>query len=189
MTSLNCLVPHLSPGDIIIDAGNFGLFDRPQPPREILRIQGAALRRHRREPAAKKARVMAPAIMPGGSPAAWPHVKDIFQGVIREGGRQCAVLRLGRRRRRGSLREDGPNGIEYGDMQLIGDGLQHFKNGLGHGRSGNPRGVLPNGTRANWIPISSRSPATSWRSKTPMARRCGQDPRHRWAERQPANGR
>jgi len=41
------------------------------------------------------------------------------------------------------------NGIEYGDMQLILRGLQHFEKRPRPGRAGNARGFLPNGTKAN----------------------------------------
>jgi hypothetical protein len=48
-----------------------------------------------------------PSIMPGGSPEAWPHVKDIFQSIAAKVPRRHALLRLGRRGRRRPLREDG----------------------------------------------------------------------------------
>ena len=57
--------------------------------------------------------------MPGGSPAAWPHVKPIFQAIAAktDDGTPCCDW----------VGEDGAghfvkmvhNGIEYGDMQLI----------------------------------------------------------------------
>ena len=57
--------------------------------------------------------------MPGGNPAAWPHVKAIFQAIAAkvEDGTPCCDW----------VGEDGAghfvkmvhNGIEYGDMQLI----------------------------------------------------------------------
>ena len=72
-----------------------------------------------------------PSIMPGGSPAAWPHVKAIFQSIaakVAEGEPCCDWVG-----------EDGAghyvkmvhNGIEYGDMQLICRGLPPLKEGLG----------------------------------------------------------
>ena len=69
--------------------------------------------------------------MPGGSPAAWPHVKTIFQGIAAkvEDGVPCCDW----------VGEDGAghyvkmvhNGIEYGDMQLICEAYNMMKNGLG----------------------------------------------------------
>ncbi len=60
-----------------------------------------------------------PSMMPGGSPAAWPYVKDIFQGIAAKVGKKdepCCDW----------VGEDGAghyvkmvhNGIEYGDMQV-----------------------------------------------------------------------
>ncbi len=69
--------------------------------------------------------------MPGGSPAAWPHVKEIFQAIAAkvEDGVPCCDW----------VGEDGAghyvkmvhNGIEYGDMQLICEAYYIMKNGLG----------------------------------------------------------
>ncbi len=74
---------------------------------------------------------MARHIMPGGSPAAWPHVKDIFQGIAAkvDDGAPCCDW----------VGENGAghyvkmvhNGIEYGDMQLICEAYNILKNGLG----------------------------------------------------------
>ena len=69
--------------------------------------------------------------MPGGNPAAWPHVKEIFQAIAAkvEGGVPCCDW----------VGEDGAghyvkmvhNGIEYGDIQLICEAYQLLKDGLG----------------------------------------------------------
>ncbi len=69
--------------------------------------------------------------MPGGNPAAWPHVKDIFQAIAAkvEDGTPCCDW----------VGEDGAghyvkmvhNGIEYGDMQLICEAYDLLKHGLG----------------------------------------------------------
>ena len=72
-----------------------------------------------------------PSIMPGGSPAAWPHVKDIFQKIAAkvDDGSPCCDW----------VGENGAghyvkmvhNGIEYGDMQLICEAYNLMKTGLG----------------------------------------------------------
>src|SRR5438876_10945752 len=69
--------------------------------------------------------------MPGGSPAAWLHVKDIFQKIAAkvEDGTPCCDW----------VGENGAwhfvkmvhNGIEYGDMQLICEAYNLMKTGLG----------------------------------------------------------
>ena len=69
--------------------------------------------------------------MPGGSPAAWPHVKEIFQSVSAkvDGGAPCCdwVGEGGA----GHYVKMVHNGIEYGDMQLICEAYNIMKNGLG----------------------------------------------------------
>jgi 6-phosphogluconate dehydrogenase len=69
--------------------------------------------------------------MPGGNPAAWPHVKDIFQSIAAkvDDGTPCCDW----------VGEDGAghfvkmvhNGIEYGDMQLICEAYDLLHRGLG----------------------------------------------------------
>ena len=123
------LLPHLEAGDIIIDGGN-SLFEDTN--RRVKYVEGKGLlyigtgvsggeegARH------------GPSIMPGGSPAAWPFVKNIFQGVAAkvEGNVPCCdwVGEQGA----GHYVKMVHNGIEYGDMQLIGEAYNILKNGLG----------------------------------------------------------
>jgi 6-phosphogluconate dehydrogenase len=76
-----------------------------------------------------------PSLMPGGSPAAWPHIKPIFQAVaarVPEGdpnGTPCCdwVGENGA----GHFVKMVHNGIEYGDMQIIAEAYQLMKEGLG----------------------------------------------------------
>ncbi len=85
---------------------------------------GVSRRRRRRAP-------WPVSIMPGGSPAAWPHVKDIFQGVaakVEDGAPCCDWVGEGGA---GHYVKMVHNGIEYGDMQLICEAYNIMKNGLG----------------------------------------------------------
>jgi 6-phosphogluconate dehydrogenase len=69
--------------------------------------------------------------MPGGNPAAWPHVKEIFQAIAAkvEDGTPCCDW----------VGEEGAghyvkmvhNGIEYGDMQLICEAYDLLQRGFG----------------------------------------------------------
>jgi 6-phosphogluconate dehydrogenase len=72
-----------------------------------------------------------PSIMPGGSPAAWPFVKPIFQAISAkvEDGTPCCdwVGNNGA----GHFVKMVHNGIEYGDMQLICECYQIMKEALG----------------------------------------------------------
>src|SRR5437667_1863042 len=123
------LLPHLEPGDIIIDGGN-SLFEDTIRRAKYVESKGLLYIGTGVSGGEEGAR-HGPSIMPGGSPAAWPHVKAIFQGIAAkvEDGSPCCDW----------VGENGAghyvkmvhNGIEYGDMQLIGEAYQLLKTGLG----------------------------------------------------------
>src|SRR5450631_343389 len=122
------LLPLLEPGDIIIDGGNSLFTDTERrvkyvESKKLLYIGtgvsgGEEGARH------------GPSIMPGGSPAAWPHVKNIFQSIAAkvDGAPCCDWVGEGGA---GHYVKMVHNGIEYGDMQLIGEAYQMLKDGLG----------------------------------------------------------
>jgi 6-phosphogluconate dehydrogenase len=123
------LIPRLEPGDIIIDGGNSLFQDTIRRTRYVeskgLLYIGTGVSGG--EEGARRG----PSIMPGGSPAAWPHVKPIFQAIAAKvaDGTPCCDW----------VGENGAghyvkmvhNGIEYGDMQLICEAYQLMKEGLG----------------------------------------------------------
>ncbi|HEX4350359.1 MAG TPA: decarboxylating NADP(+)-dependent phosphogluconate dehydrogenase, partial [Verrucomicrobiae bacterium] len=123
------LLPHLEAGDIIIDGGN-SLFDDTNRRVKYVESKGLLYIGTGVSGGEEGAR-HGPSIMPGGSPAAWPHVKHIFQGVSAkvEGNVPCCdwVGEQGA----GHYVKMVHNGIEYGDMQLIGEAYNILKNGLG----------------------------------------------------------
>jgi len=126
---IELLLPHLGPGDIIIDGGN-SLFDDTNRRTKFVESKGLLYIGTGVSGGEEGAR-HGPSIMPGGSPAAWPHVKDIFQGIAAkvDNGTPCCDW----------VGENGAghyvkmvhNGIEYGDMQLICEAYNILKNGLG----------------------------------------------------------
>src|SRR5438876_3281346 len=123
------LIPRLEPGDIIIDGGN-SLFEDTMRRAKYVESKGILYIGTGVSGGEEGAR-HGPSIMPGGSPAAWPHVKDIFQKIAAkvEDGTPCCDW----------VGENGAghyvkmvhNGIEYGDMQLIGEAYNLLKTGLG----------------------------------------------------------
>lgn len=123
------IVPFLEPGDIIIDGGN-SLFEDTNRRQRELEAKGLLFIGTGVSGGEEGAR-RGPSIMPGGSPAAWPHVKEIFQSISAkvEDGSPCCDW----------VGEEGAghyvkmvhNGIEYGDMQLICEAYNILKNGLG----------------------------------------------------------
>ena len=132
----------------MIDGGNSLFTDSNRRTKDLGR-KGHSLHRHRRLRWRRGAR-RGPSIMPGGNPAAWPHVKEIFQAIAAkvEDGTPCCDW----------VGENGAghyvkmvhNGIEYGDMQLICEAYELLQRGLGL-TADELHESLPNGTRANWI--------------------------------------
>jgi 6-phosphogluconate dehydrogenase len=123
------LLPHLEPGDIIIDGGN-SLFEDTNRRVKYVESKGLLYIGTGVSGGEEGAR-RGPSIMPGGSPKAWPAVKEIFQAVAAkvEGGAPCCdwVGEQGA----GHYVKMVHNGIEYGDMQLICEAYNILKNGLG----------------------------------------------------------
>ena len=123
------IIPHLEPGDILIDGGN-SLYQDTNRRVKYVESKGLLYIGTGVSGGEEGAR-RGPSIMPGGSPAAWPHVKDIFQAVSAkvEGGAACCdwVGQQGA----GHYVKMVHNGIEYGDMQLICEAYALMKDGLG----------------------------------------------------------
>jgi 6-phosphogluconate dehydrogenase len=122
------LLPHLEPGDIIIDGGN-SLFEDTIRRVKYVESKGLLYIGTGVSGGEEGAR-RGPSIMPGGSPAAWPHVKDIFQCIAAkvDGAPCCDWVGEGGA---GHYVKMVHNGIEYGDMQLIGEAYNLMKTGLG----------------------------------------------------------
>ncbi len=123
------LLPCLEPGDIIIDGGN-SLFEDTNRRQKLVESKGLLYVGTGVSGGEEGAR-HGPSIMPGGSPAAWPRVKDIFQSIAAkvDGGVPCCdwVGEQGA----GHYVKMVHNGIEYGDMQLICEAYHLMKEGLG----------------------------------------------------------
>src|SRR5882672_5606862 len=126
---IDALLPHLEKGDIVIDGGN-SLYTDTNRRAKALGEKGILFIGTGVSGGEEGAR-NGPSIMPGGNPAAWPHVKEIFQAIAAkvEDGTPCCDW----------VGENGAghyvkmvhNGIEYGDMQLICEAYHLLKVGLG----------------------------------------------------------
>ncbi|GAA5527354.1 decarboxylating NADP(+)-dependent phosphogluconate dehydrogenase [Herpetosiphon gulosus] len=117
--TIDQLVPLLEPGDIIIDGGN-SLFTDSNRRTADLEAKGLLFIGTGVSGGEEGAR-HGPSIMPGGSPAAWPHVQPIFQAIaakVDDGSPCCDWVGEGGA---GHFVKMVHNGIEYGDMQLIGE--------------------------------------------------------------------
>jgi len=126
---IDLVIPHLDPGDIVIDGGNSHFPDTNRRTKYVedkgLLYIGTGVS------GGEEGALLGPSVMPGGSKAAWKHVQPIFQAVAAkvEDGTPCCDW----------VGENGAghfvkmihNGIEYGDMQLISEAYYIMKNLLG----------------------------------------------------------
>lgn len=123
------IVPHMEKGDIIIDGGNSLYTDSNRRTKDLadkgILFIGTGVS------GGEEGARFGPSIMPGGNPEAWPHVKEIFQAIaakVEDGTPCCDWVGEGGA---GHYVKMVHNGIEYGDMQLIGEAYQLLKDGLG----------------------------------------------------------
>ncbi|MBB3188311.1 decarboxylating NADP(+)-dependent phosphogluconate dehydrogenase [Microbacter margulisiae] len=123
------LLPHLEPSDIIIDGGNSHFPDTIRRTKYVeskgLLYIGTGVS------GGEEGALNGPSMMPGGSPAAWSAVKDIFQSIsakVEDGTPCCDWVGEGGA---GHFVKMVHNGIEYGDMQIINEAYQIMKDMLG----------------------------------------------------------
>ncbi len=123
------LLPLLEDGDVLIDGGNSHF---PDTIRRTAYVESKGkLYIGTGVSGGEEGALKGPSMMPGGSPAAWPHVKPIFQAICAkvEDGASCCdwVGENGA----GHFVKMVHNGIEYGDMQLICEAYQLLRDVLG----------------------------------------------------------
>lgn len=123
------LIPLLEPGDILIDGGNSHFPDTIRRTEYVeskgLLYIGTGVS------GGEEGALKGPSLMPGGSPAAWPHVKPILQAIaakVEDGSPCCDWVGEGGA---GHFVKMVHNGIEYGDMQLICEAYHLMKEYLG----------------------------------------------------------
>jgi 6-phosphogluconate dehydrogenase len=122
---ISMLLPLLEEGDIIIDGGNSNFQDSARRAKYLesqgLRYIGTGVS------GGEEGARYGPSIMPGGTPSAWPYVKDIFQSIaakVEDGSPCCDWVGEGGA---GHFVKMVHNGIEYGDMQLISEAYHLMK--------------------------------------------------------------
>jgi 6-phosphogluconate dehydrogenase len=118
------LLPFCEPGDILIDGGNEYYLHTERRTKEAeaagLLYVGCGVS------GGEEGALKGPSLMPGGSKAAWPHIKDMLQSIAAKVGPNndipcCEWLGSGGA---GNYVKMVHNGIEYGDMQLICEAYQ-----------------------------------------------------------------
>ena len=128
---IDALIPLLSKGDCIIDGGNSHFADTQ---RRAARMESAGMLYVGCGVSGGEAGARnGPSLMPGGTAAAWPMVRPVLQKICAKAldGTPCCDW----------VGADGAghfvkmvhNGIEYGDLQLIGESYQFLRDGLSLG--------------------------------------------------------
>ncbi len=125
---IGSLIPHLQPGDIVIDGGNSDYRDSDRRSAELankdLLFVGTGVS------GGEEGALRGPSIMPGGHRDAWPAVKPIFQAIAAKtnnGEPCCGWVGAGGA---GHFVKMVHNGIEYADMQMICEAYHVMKDGL-----------------------------------------------------------
>lgn len=122
------LIPLLSPGDVIIDGGNTHF---PDTNRRTAYLESKGLLYiGTGVSGGEEGALRGPSLMPGGSVAAWPIVKPIFQKICAQVADGPCCDWVGQNGA-GHFVKMVHNGIEYGDMQLICECYQIMKDLLG----------------------------------------------------------
>lgn len=126
---IDLFVPHLEEGDILIDGGNSYFADTERRAAQLagrgLLYVGTGVS------GGEEGALLGPSIMPGGHEGAWPHVAPIFQSIaaiLNDGTPCCDWVGAGGA---GHYVKMIHNGIEYGDMQMIGEAYALMRDVLG----------------------------------------------------------
>ena len=123
------LIPLMDKGDVIIDGGNSHYPDTIRRTKYVeskgLLFVGTGVS------GGEEGALKGPSLMPGGSPAAWPLIKEIFQAAsakVDDGSPCCEWVG---ENGAGHFVKMVHNGIEYGDIQIICEAYHLMKVLLG----------------------------------------------------------
>jgi len=125
---IESVVPLLDDGDVIVDGGNSHFEDTARRVAELeergLLFVGAGIS------GGEEGARHGPSIMPGGSEAAWPLVREVLQSIaarVADGTPCCDWIGPGGS---GHYVKMVHNGIEYGDIQLLAEAYHLMRDGL-----------------------------------------------------------
>ena len=126
---IDALMPLLQTGDILIDGGNSHFADTTRRAKALeargLLYVGSGVS------GGEEGALLGPSIMPGGSAAAWPALKPIFQAIAAKVDDDVPCCDWIGEEGSGHFVKMVHNGIEYGDMQLICEAYDVMRNLLG----------------------------------------------------------
>jgi 6-phosphogluconate dehydrogenase len=124
---IELLLPHLDPGDVLIDGGNSLFTDTA---RRVDRLSGAGIHFVGAGiSGGEEGARYGPSIMPGGDAAAWPIIEDVLTAIAATAGSEPMAAWVGPGGS-GHFVKMVHNGIEYGDMQVIAEAYDIMSRGL-----------------------------------------------------------
>jgi len=127
--TIEYLLPYLEKGDIIIDGGNSLDTDSDRRTKELAKrgilFVGSGVS------GGEEGARHGPSIMPGGNPDAWAYVKDILRSIAAKDLEGAPCCNWVGSNGAGHYVKMVHNGIEYGDMQVIGEAYHLLKAALG----------------------------------------------------------
>src|SRR6201986_1746700 len=124
------VLPYLEKGDILIDGGNSLFTDTNRRTKEL--AEKGILFIGTGVSGGEEGARFGPSIMPGGNPAAWPHVKNNLQSIAAKGADGTPWCDGVGQEGAGHYVKMVHNGIEYGDIQLICEAYQLLRDALGY---------------------------------------------------------
>ena len=123
------LLPHVEPGDILIDGGNSHFRDTDRRSKDLdarqILFLGTGVS------GGEEGALRGPAIMPGGSRTAWEAVAPVLNAIAAKADDGSPCVGYMGTGGAGHYVKMVHNGIEYGDMQLIAETYDLFSRGLG----------------------------------------------------------
>lgn len=146
--SIDALLPHLAPGDTIIDGGNSD-FRETQRRTEKVETAGFNYLGVGVSGGAEGAR-RGPSMMVGGSPSSWEPIRPVLEAIAAKHEGDPCVAHLGPDGA-GHFVKTVHNGIEYADMQLIAEIYGILRDGEGR----KPAEIAPLFSRWNEGPLRS----------------------------------
>jgi 6-phosphogluconate dehydrogenase len=122
------LLPHLVPGDIVVDGGNSFFQDTIRREKALgesgIRFVGMGIS------GGEEGALHGPSLMPGGDPDAYRHIEPILTEIAATTEDGPCVTYVGQGGA-GHFVKMVHNGIEYADMQLIAEAYDLLRHGLG----------------------------------------------------------
>ena len=127
--AIDSLKPYLEKGDLIVDGGNSFFADTARRMQELesagLAMIGMGVS------GGEEGALWGPSLMPGGSAAAWPRVRPMFEAIAAKAGDDEPCVAWMGAGGAGHYVKMVHNGIEYGDMQLIAETYDLLHRGAG----------------------------------------------------------